>query len=177
MGVFGSIDSSIKQNNTIEHQSTWMKDHLAMLTDQTCVTAEAIFYQSTTCLDSSSAFWLGYQVAVQKLFGRYLEGELAAFVVNERRSSQPKHWATQLKNYDSPDYVTVNGLKDFVTAPDQVSTLLVGVNLEAKNCTPGMDELRTSRVCKIPVNANGVLLDAFNGLPVFDSLEKAKVNV
>lgn len=169
--MWREISEALSECRDVSMQSNWIKKTVHSLPAEPM--SRKTFLAGIASEDSSAAFWVGYQVAIQKLFSPLLNEEIAAFLVNENKSSKPADWETKLNKKEQG--FELQGQKDFVTAPDQIDVLLVAANIDDSIDIGGC------RVCKIQKESQGVLLNDFK-LPILSNLQKArslfnKVNV
>jgi len=118
MNMLSDVLGAKEQNRDISEQTQWIKESDISSLIVSDALAQYAFLAGISSASSSSAFWLGYQLAIQYLFGDSLNGEIAAFVINENRSSNPADWCTSLVK--NQDVNVLSGKKDFVTAKDQI---------------------------------------------------------
>jgi len=155
----------------ISAQTRWIRELDVSSLVASDALAQQVFLAGINSDSSSSAFWLGYQLAIQYLFGDQLSGDIAAFVINESRSSKPSNWCTSLIK-DQGDYL-VSGKKDFVTARDQIDCLLVGGVI--KDSASDNEIKGFTRIFKVAASDTGLNFEPFKGLPVFKELEKSRL--
>jgi hypothetical protein len=160
--MWSDIKKAIIERRNVTDQTEWIRSLLKQ--EASALNSKQTLLSGVASNSSSSAFWVGYQVAIQRVFGSVLQSEIAAFVVNENRSFKPADWKTSIHSKD-PGYL-LSGYKDFVTAPDQVDVLLVAANELVQSRS-------ISRICKVMKCNNGVSLSDIS-LPVFSELNKAR---
>ncbi|GLQ30962.1 hypothetical protein [Litoribrevibacter albus] len=160
--MWREIKYTIGVNRGVSEQTVWIRD--VIIKRLPGPIAEQVFLSGTSSNSTSSAFWCGYQSAIQMLFGRFLNNEIASIVVNEHRSFKPSDWITEIEK-KSEAFVLV-GKKDFITAPDQIDLLLVAANEQGY-------ESKASKLCKVKRNIDGLSLVDLN-MPVFKDLKKSK---
>ncbi|GAA3912258.1 hypothetical protein [Litoribacillus peritrichatus] len=179
MEVWTALKSKVHEYRSVSDQSLYIRTCLETSRSASLLDSLEVLVSSAASASSSASFWLGYQVAIQKLFGHVLEGQLASFVVNEKKSPVPKHWQTSLNKQGPDALLELQGAKDFVTADDQIEALLVAANLKMTSLkvTPNENQNEQKPECKvalIPCQAKGVQLTEFDGMPVFKDLKKAR---
>ncbi len=175
MDVWTKIEQTVGQSKSIEDQTLWVKSLFSLFANTQECSFEQTFLAGVASESSSSAFWAGYQVAIQRLFGPQLKDEIASFVVNEKKSFKPKNWSTSLVQTEGSDELLLSGNKDFVTAVDQIDVLLIGANtVELSNES---NTVGHSKVCKLGVEVEGLSFFEFSGLPVFKELKKSRVEI
>lgn len=149
-------------NYSISDHSFWFRQQAL---NSYCV--EQVIARARHSANASSVFWLGYQTAIQKLFSTLLQGNLAALVVNEKRQSSPKYWSSRV--VQGGDGIEMSGHKDFVTAIDQIDTLLVTV-VNACSAQNTSSHLPSSLVL-LDKDAQGLMLQT-KTMPILKALDK-----
>lgn len=165
--MWEKLSDALSKNQSVSMQTEWVQEIVKCSLNGAM--SRRVFMAGASSKDASSAFWVGYQMAIQKLFSPLLNNEIAAFVVNENKSSKPADWATTLEWKNEQWHLS--GRKDFVTASDQIDALLVTANLGNAE----ENSLGTCRVCKLPIYAENVVLDDLK-LPVLSGLKKSRAS-
>lgn len=156
------IKSALLKNRNISEQTEWIRQEI--IGSQLSYIAEQVFLAGASSDSSSSAFWVGYQSAIQALFGSVLDHQIASIVVNENKSFKPSEWGTTLFKTEA-GYI-LSGKKDFITAFDQIDLLLVSAN-------ELINQRQIARICLVPNRVKGMEVVDLE-MPILKHLKKSR---